>query len=348
MNNDTPQRIRMLVELFLSCGRRAGRILARHCLLCILALAPCAVAWADAVIYLGPFGNDKNDGSSGPKAVATLQAALKLAEPMPKSVGSITIILLGGKYLEQRFQTTGNVNQVPISLIPGGSDPVVFDGNGKGGTWMTLTRLGQGGIPSNITMTGFEVTNYETAIDATADRNDKKAWIGGMTIHNMTFTSIGDIANENATEASTAVIRLVNSQGNQIIRSRFENIRNRTDCPILHAVYLAHYSVNNLIENTYFSNICGDAVRFRDESGPNTVKLNTFKDAWSQSPTSDWFCDKNTRTDCTKTSGECPSIGNKLTSDTVETAGTAPLPPLFIGYFTPPASCPAGPRAIIQ
>ncbi|WP_233238548.1 hypothetical protein [Bordetella sp. LUAb4] len=348
MNNDTLQRIRMLVELFLSYGRRASRVLARYCLLFLLALSPCAIAWADVALYVSPLGDDKNDGSSGPKAVATLQAALKLAEPMLKSVGTINIIVLGGRYLEQRFQTTGNVNQAPIVIVPSGTSSVIFDGNGKGGTWMTLTKQGKGGIPSNITMANFEVTNYETAIDATADRNDKKAWIGGMTIHNMTFSYIGDIANANATEASTAVIRLVNSQGNQIIRSRFENIRNRTDCPILHAVYLAHYSVDNLIENTYFSNICGDAVRFRDESGPNTVKLNTFKDSWSQSPTSDWFCDKTTRTDCTKTSGECPSIGNKLTSNTMETAGTAPLPPLFIGYFTPPASCPAGPRAIIQ
>jgi hypothetical protein len=319
------------------------RAVARAGLVMLMTLCPLAGAYAAATIYVSPVGNDSNSGNAEAQAVATLNRAVRLAEAVPANAGKVSIRIGGGHYVAQHFETAGNPNGVAIDISGAPDAPAVFDGNGEGGVWMTLVpRHGQ---PSNLTIENLEVTNYETAIDAKGDRNIAQDWAGGMTIHHNRFINIGDIA-KNGAEPSTAAIRLVNSSRNTIVRNEFEHIRNRQSCDLLHGLYVAHHSTGNLIENNYFEDACGDAIRFRDESNSNTVRGNTFKDAWYHSPVSDWFCDKSKRNDCTKISGECPSIGNVLEKNKVIVSGKSPAK-LFIPWGDPPANCPAGQRAAL-
>lgn len=201
-----------------------------------------------------------------------------------------------------------------------------------------MTLKPRAGKPSNIHIKHIEVINYETAIDVRGNRNDPLIWAGGLTIRDNRFANIGDIARADA-PPSTAAIRLVNSDHNVIEDNQFTHIRNNKLCGLLHAIYVAHGSTENLIAGNTFEDSCGDAVRFRDDSGDNIVRANKFIDAWSRSPVSDWFCNPAQRSNCTKKEDECPSYNNLIEKNEVM-ARNLPLPTIFIPYGgKTPAKC---------
>lgn len=298
----------------------------------------------EIAIYASPEGNDARRGEGENNAVATIQRAMSLAEAVPAGTTQVNVILSPGIYLAQRFATSGNRHGVPILVVSGSGGRAVFDGNGQGGTWMTLYP--RDGKPSNLKLNEIDVRNYETAVNAKGDRNNSEDWAGGMEIRRCSFTNIGNIAKSGASP-STAAIRLVNSDRNVIAYNVFTHIRNNESCVLLHAIYVAHESTDNLIEGNYFEDSCGDAIRFRDGSSRNIVRSNTFKNSWYLSPVSDWFCDQDRRSDCTKASGECPSYDNVLDSNKI-VSSSEPPPPIFIPWGEPPARCEAGQRATVR
>jgi len=300
---------------------------------------------AELVIYASPTGNDAGNGIALNEAVFSIQRAIKLAEEAPLGTERVKIIFLPGTYLAQQFETAGNPDQVPILVTSGGDGRAIFDGNGRGGTWMVLRP--SNGHSANIIIDGIQVINYETAINVTGDRNNSSKWAGGIEIRNNRFSNIGDIALSGA-KPSTAAIRLVNADNNVIVGNEFSRIRNNKSCGLLHAVYLAHGSTNNLIEGNAFSDSCGDAIRFRDGSDNNVVRNNRFTDAWARSPVSDWFCNKDQRSDCTKESGECPSLNNLIEGNKVIYRKLAPADVFIPWGDEPPAGCATGQRAIVK
>lgn len=293
-------------------------------------------AAAEVVIHVSPSGSDASEGGSEAQAVATIQRAVKLAEAAPAGTLGARIVLKPATYKGQTFETRGNREGVPIAITSASTERAVFDGDEQGGTWMKLKP--RGGRPSNVRILGIEVTNYEIAIDVHGNRNNPDMWAGGVEIRDSRFANIGDIARPGAAP-STAALRLVNSDRNVIVGNQFVGIRNNSQCPLIHALYVAHGSTNNLIEGNTFEDSCGDAIRFRDRSDNNVVRKNTFTDAWSRSPVSDWFCNPAQRSDCTKAVGECPSIGNLVEENKV-TARNSPVAATFVPYGgEPPASC---------
>lgn len=297
----------------------------------------------EKTIYVDLLGTDANEGYSKAEAVQTLQRAMSQAESMADDITSIKIEIAAGTYKAQRFSAQGN-ERIPITITAAAGAKVIFDGAGEGGTWMTLRQ--RRGELSGIKVSELEVTNYETAIDMRGDREHLEHQVGGMEIRHNRFRNIGNIARSGA-QPSTAAIRLVNSRHNVIVRNVFSGIRNTRSCGLLHAIYVAHHSSENLIENNYFSDSCGDPIRFRDESNQNVVRLNTFKDAWYKSPVSDWFCDGGTRNDCTKKTPECPSVDNVLEANKVISEKTE-KPELFIPWGEPPAACKTGQRILLK
>jgi hypothetical protein len=295
-----------------------------------------AVMAAEAVVYVSPTGNDAGKGGTEADAVATIQRAVKLAEAMPAGTTLAKIVLKPGTYKAQSFETRGHRENVPILITSGNGGSAVFDGDGQGGTWMTLKP--RGGNPSNIRIERIGVTNYETVIDVDGNRNKPELWAGGLEIRDNHFSRVGDISRVGA-KPSTAAIRLVNSDRNVIVKNTFTEIRNNDRCPLLHALYVAHGSTDNRIEENLFENSCGDAVRFRDRSDNNVVRKNRFVDAWSRSPVSDWFCNPAQRSNCTKEEGECPSFNNVVENNEV-TARSMPAAGVFVPYGgKPPPGC---------
>jgi parallel beta-helix repeat protein len=312
----------------------------------ILLLAAWGCAWAaEIAIYVNPTGNDARKGSSEVDAVATIQRAMKLAEAVPQGTERVKIFLLPGVYLAQRFETAGHPDQVPMLITSGGGGRAVFDGNGDGVTWMIL-RPGRG-HSANITIDGVDVRNYVNAINVTGDRDNSARWAGGLEIRNNKFSHIGNIARIGA-KPSTAVIRLVNADHNVIAGNEFTHFRYNKSCALLHAIYVAHDSTDNLIEGNLFSDACGDAIRFRDGSDNNVVRNNSFIDAWARNPVSDWFCNKDRRGDCTKVTKECPSLNNLIEGNKVISRELPPTDIFFPWGSELPVGCPIGMRAIIR
>jgi hypothetical protein len=302
--------------------------------------------WATEItIYVSQAGNDERKGRNELDAVATIQRAVKLAEAVSPDTTQVKIVLFPGLYLAQRFETAGHSDQVPIVITSGEGGRAVFDGNGRGNTWMTI-RQGAS-RPVHITIDSVDVRNYVTAISVAGDRDNSAHWAGGLVIRNNKFSHIGDIAHSGA-KPSTAAIRLVNSDHNVIARNVFTHIRNNKSCELLHAIYVAHGSTDNLIEGNEFNNSCGDSIRFRDGSNNNVVRNNSFIDSWARSPISDWFCNKDRRSDCTKVAGECPSVNN-LVEDNRVISRDLPLTVIFFSWGGErPVGCTTGSRVIIK
>jgi hypothetical protein len=307
----------------------------------------------DVIIFVSPNGNDTSKGRIEADAVASIERAVELAEAVPVGTKQANVIVAPGRYKGQRFMTRGSINNVPILITSGSGERAIFDGDEKGGTWMTLKP--RGGNSSNIKIRRITVTNYETAIDVQGNRNNLNIWAGGLEIRDSKFSDIGDIARTDA-PPSTAAIRLVNSDRNVIVGNQFVRIQNKKLCGLLHALYIAHGSTENLIEDNTFEDSCGDAVRFRDGSGDNIVRSNLFFDSWSRSPVSDWFCNPADRKErggkeCTKEAGECPSYNNLIENNKV-TARHYPPAVIFMSYGgKPPFKCePTGraQRAIVR
>lgn len=298
---------------------------------CCLLSVPGVFASSVKTVYLSPSGADKNDGYSINSSVATLQRALDIATTgLAGNLKSVKVLVASGVYQNQT---------AVIKKIPGGREIEIrpldteknrpqFDGSGIGGTWLALSN--SSGAATRLGVYGLEVVNYHTAISFNGNRDNTAKSNSENIVRNNVFRNIGQISHPGSKPA-TAAIRLVNSDRNMIIRNKFITIRNIEKCALLHAIYIAHDSTDNTIEENIFEDSCGDAIRFRDASHNNTVKNNRFIDAWDKAPISDWYCESDKRNDCTKASGECPSLGNVLISNSV-VSKKAKQVPLILTY----------------
>lgn len=318
---------------------KCGRFGALWILVLLLLAVP--VQADDLVIHMTPSGSDDRDGATPATAVLSLDKALKIAASIidPK-IQSVKIAVASGVYRGQTVTTKGILGG--RDLIIAADDPTAgrpkFDGDGKGGTWLILQN--SSGQPTHFKIIGLEITNYITAISLNGNRNNKQSSNSNNEIRNNVFNNIGQIS-QPALEPSTAAIRLVNSDNNLITQNKFINIRNLEKCGLLHAIYVAHDSTDNTISENTFQDSCGDAIRFRDRSNNNVVSNNTFTDSWNKAPVSDWYCDATKRNDCTKSSGECPSMNNILEGNRVVSVKLKPTD-IFQAFGTDTTgSCPA-------
>ena len=99
---------------------------------------------------------------------------------------------------------------------------------------------------------------------------------------------------------------------NQIINNHFVDIINATSLNLLHAIYVAHLSSYNQILRNRFYNNTGDPVRVRDFSNYNQIIDNTFIKVGQYAGYTEWYCDHDARSDCTKSAPECPSWHNEF------------------------------------
>jgi Right handed beta helix region len=307
-------------------------------LLCLLASRAAAVE--ELSIFVSLKGADTAKGDTAASAVKTLQRAIDISlEKTRATPANVLVSFAGGEYGGQRA-TIGPISRGSVVSIErgAGSGPVVFRGDGKGGTWLTVTAGGpQGGA---VHVKGVVVTNYTTAISLEGSRDQAEKSVTNVVIDHNIFRGIGQIANPKGKPA-TAAIRLVNADQTEILNNQFIDVRNIEKCGLIHSIYMAHGSTNNVVKGNLFENGCGDAIRFRDGSSNNKVTDNKFIDAWAESPISDWYCDASDRDDCTKASAECPSFGNELVGNQiVAKRAKSPKPVTAFGPDSTPL-CPA-------
>jgi len=223
-----------------------------------------------AVIYLSPGERDAADGTSPDRALGDLQAAIDMADKkFADGYQEVTVRVLPGRYQAQTAKTAGpGAGKRLVITASGENGKAIFDGSGKADTWLRISgRVGQ---PTNLVVSGLRIMNYITAITMNGSRDNLDNAVSQVEIRKNVFDSIGQFRAED--KPSTAVIRLVNGDNNQIVGNRFVHYRNLQQCSLLHAIYVAHNSTGNLIKDNEFEDGCGDAIRFRDTSSNNIVQ----------------------------------------------------------------------------
>jgi hypothetical protein len=294
----------------------------------------------DLIVYLKPDGNDQADGLTRDTALASLSIAIDRAlQKADAGHDSLRISVAPGVYRGQRSTTKGSSEGKALVISPereGGERPR-FDGNGKGGTWLTLEN--SGGKATRLTIEGLEITNYLTVISLNGKRTSEAASNSRNVIRNNIFRNIGQIADP-AAEFSTAAVRLVNSDDNQITNNRFINIRNINRCGLLHAIYIAHYSTGNYIAENVFDGGCGATIKVRDRSSNNVIVNNDFVNQ-EASVFLDSFCNKDLKDNCTKKDAECPSWNNEFRQNRLSRLGKKALAsPVKTLGSNQPSGCP--------
>lgn len=287
----------------------------------LLAIALAAAAWcapvAALVLYVGPDGRPDASGRSPDRAISDIQRALDKGIAQRPKGETLELRILPGTYTGQRLilkSSEADGGAIAIVRDEGIQRPV-FDGDGLDAPWLTVEADKR--PYRQLRVTGLEIKRYATAITLNGSRDIDARSVSDVVIRNNIFRSIGQT--EMTQKApSTAAVRLVNADRVQIVNNRFAQINNRSSCSLIHALYVAHGSTDNLIEDNNFEDSCGDAVRFRDGSSGNKVVRNAFVDAWADAPISDWYCDASSRKDCTKKTPECPSFDNEVADNRIE------------------------------
>ncbi|MGA9524750.1 MAG: NosD domain-containing protein [Myxococcaceae bacterium] len=280
-------------------------------------------------IHLAPDGDDARNGLSHEASVLTLERVNALLHALqPRR--DVEIRIAPGTYFAQRVNWTYTMPEYAIVFMPadGGTSRPVFDGctadgTCSGGTWFRFVN--SGGRPTNLVFRYLRVQRYSTAISLEGDRNRVDGRNGNNTIFGCYFDRIGNVFNT-ALSPSTAAVRLVNSDDNRIENNHFVDIINSSSPALLHAIYAAHGSERNVVSRNRFVRNAGDPVRLRDFSNDNRILENTFVQSGIEAGYTDWYCDQDARTDCTKPTPECPSWDNQFRDNVLNgTYACAPL-----------------------
>ncbi len=288
-------------------------------------------------VYMAVTGDDASDGLSPAKAVRTLgrvHAIVAAAKP----ARDVEVRIGPGTYYADSVVWTYTMKDHDITLMPadGGKDRPVFDGcaSATGAcaarTWFTLSA--SSGRATNVHIRYVRVQRYSTAISFNGNRDDFAGrWNGYNEIFGCWFERIGN-GYAPSLPYSTAVVRLVNSDHNRIVNNHFVDGINTYNGGAIHDIYAAHGSSDNTIANNRFQRSTGDPVRFRDFSNRNDVTGNRFVRVGTGGGYSDWYCDHDTRTDCTKTGPECPSWDNEFRDNVLDGTWTCGKLPTFVYY----------------
>lgn len=273
------------------------------------------------VVWMAPDGDDASSGLAQNEAVQTLgrvHAILEQAQPQT----DVEVRIEPGRYRGQQVQWTFSVpdHTVTFTRLSSQHERPVFDGclsasDCPGGTWFRLRR--SDGAETGIVFNYIRVENYQTAISLDGNRNDEATSNGSNRIYGCYFYRIGNVFNSSV-DPSTAAVRLVNSDDNEIANNHFVDIINTRSLNRLHAIYVAHMSDRNKILRNRFVNNSGDPVRVRDFSNDNSINDNTFEEAGQFAGYTEWYCDHDARDDCTKQGPECPSWGNEFRRNTLD------------------------------
>ncbi len=270
------------------------------------------------IILMLPTGDDKNDGLTLDTPILTLQRAQEVIRAaVPKRDRNVEVRIAPGTYLNQtvKWNFTMPANSIKFMPLFNDKNRPVFDGTDRGRTWFILKH--SSGEETNLIFHYIRVQNYQTAISLEGDRNQEATSNGSNQIYGCYFYNIGNVSAPD-TKPSTAAIRLVNSDDNSIVNNHFVNIINVNKCELLHAIYIAHMSDRNKIMRNHFQNGCGDPIRVRDFSNNNIINENTFIRIGENAAYTEWFCDHEERTDCTKPGPECPSWYNEFRNNILD------------------------------
>ena len=269
--------------------------------------------------YLDPAGDDAATGADPAHACAGLARVHAAIEVDPPTC-DVEVWIAPGTYRDQRVVWTATHPEHRITFRAADRDQRPLfdgctDGHCPGGTFFTLRH--DAGEETNLHFWYLHVRNYQTAISLSGGRDREATSNGSNRIFGCYFERIGNVFDDSVSP-STACVRLVNSDDNEIANNHFVDVINTASGGLIHAIYVAHMSDRNVIRANRFQRSTGDPVRVRDFSNGNVITDNRFVRVGTHAGYTDWYCDHDARTDCTKPTAECPSWDNQFRDNTLD------------------------------
>lgn len=308
----------------------------KYFLLFLLLISFNAFSVSNLTIYLSPNGVDTQDGLTTTRPIRTLKRAHDLvAAHLKKTPSNVNIQLAPGVYYNQTvtWTATNPLYQIRIySASP--TQKAIFDGRSSATATLGSQRSffilkSTSGKATNLNFEHLTIRFYAEAISLNGNRDDEKAGFNSNNKILFTwFDKIGSKFHVDQTLPAYAALRFVNSRKNEVKGNIFSNIENASRPELLHAVYVAHFSHENIFEGNSFRKQSGDPLRVRDYSNFNVVTKNEFESAGSF-VYSEWYCEASESSDCTKKIPECPSWGSAVRSNIYRGSG------LFKYYVRP-------------
>jgi hypothetical protein len=280
-------------------------------------------------VFLDPAGSDTNSGLSPTpmKTLARAQDVLRAAQPH----SDVEIRIKQGTYTAPTttwtFVVPGHtVNFMPIDYkyndgIGDIAGRPVFRSDGAAGYWLkarmpdNLPQGGDGGMRFYyLRVERYSMGGIALAGRVHTDTNGLRVPADAGFNHNKVFgMELVDLGSKWAASGyGYGGVDLVNSSGNLIQNNHFVREENTGgQAALLHGVYIAHHSNDNVVRNNQFAYVSGDPVRARNDSDHNDVFGNVFERTGQKAQYSDWFCD--TSTQCVSPPDhprECASHGN--------------------------------------
>lgn len=277
-------------------------------------------------IHLAPGGSDTADGLTPKTAVRSLDRAQRVIAALRPET-DVEVRVAPGTYVAPQVRWTTYVPGRTITFLPagyqfgdGGSKPPrpVFRGDGRSGFWFVAALpAGHRGGDMRMRFYHLQVERYaggaitidggvatragiQTAAGAGHNRN---------TIYGMVFRELG--SKYVASGTGFGAVDLVNSRHNVIQNNTFAQLENAGSADVralIHGIYMAHHSSDNIVQDNRFDVVSGDPIRTRNASGDNHMSGNAFTRAGSNAYLSDWFVAAATP----GSPRECPSIGNQF------------------------------------
>lgn len=270
--------------------------------------------------YLDPAGDDGATGLVAADALRSLATVHERLVADPPSC-DVEVWIAPGVYREQRVNWSFTMPEHTITFRAADRDdrPVfdgcAADGTCAGGSFFVLRH--SRGEETNLHFWYLRVQRYQTAISLNGDRNAEATSNGGNRIYGCYFDRIGNVF-DGRVDPSTACVRLVNSDDNEIANNHFVDVVNTRSGGLIHAIYVAHMSDRNTIRANRFVRSTGDPVRVRDFSNGNVITDNRFIRVGTHAGYTDWYCDHDARDDCTKPTPECPSWDNQFRDNVLD------------------------------
>jgi len=292
-------------------------------------------------VFVSPNGDDKQDGLAMDRPIKSLAHAQEIiAHQLSREPNDAEVRIAPETFFGEIVKWTFSMPGHTITFLPASdrADRPIFYGDGTG-TWFTF-RGQADGVPTNLIFRRIRVQHYQSAISFSGNRRKTVSSSRGNTIDGCYFSHIG--------QDSTAAVRFVNSSGNRVVHCHFVSIVTRSDPYLLHAIYAAHGSSDTVILHNRFESCSGDPIRFRDGSNGNRVEGNLFLRTGVEGAVTDWFCDHDTESDCTKPTAECPSWNNRVKDNILDrTFAGGPLEATYVYSERIPSGC-ARPSADVK
>jgi hypothetical protein len=294
-------------------------------------------------IYLDAAGSDAADGLTPKTGVRSLRRAQRvIADLRPKT--DVEVRIAPGTYVAPQVRWTTYVPGRTLTFLPAGyrfgdgagdkPPRPVFRGDGRGGFWFVASLpAGHPGGDMRLRFYHLQVERYSgggitldggVATRAADPRGDRSGGRAGdqaglltaagaghnrNTIYGMVFRALGSKHVPSGT--GFGAVDLVNSRNNVIQNNAFARLENAGSADaraLIHGIYMAHHSSDNVVQDNRFDLVSGDPIRTRNASGDNHMSGNTFTRAGSNAYLSDWFVAVGTA----GSPRECPSIGNQF------------------------------------